>query len=742
MTTESQQPGLLGLIAAKRRETSIGLIAAAVLFAVLTVWWFSWGWKGRQALDKPPSATPEAKVDDPFADPKDKDKDKEEAPAGKVHSPDYLPFAVWAFLLMALAGGAAAWLWTQPLPPGAELDTVRAEALTVGAVAGLVTTLLGFLLGVRWQDSLFKWVNDGNTKEARWVLIAASIFTLGLVVMFLSLQLGRTQERAKAVLRRMLYGFNAVFLGLLLLMVLVAVNVVSFLKVPTTLLTTDRAFTELAPASKDFLHKLDKPVHVYVILPEKYTEPIQTRHGMVPYERLYTDVHVLLDQCEEESPHIRTTYLSPALDTARIAAVRDRLGVKIDDPNAELVGLIVAVGETEQPNTFIPVSDLIDTVPVGRQAVVISFQAENRLLTEIAYLADARENEVIYFTQDNGELTLDGAGARSMSAVAQVLRDRRMKVQPLTIDEKKPEVPANAAAVVVAGPQTPFAPEGPTMKALRAYLKPTDPKAKPGKLLAYLPAIRGGRNEVIPTGLEGLIGEYGVQVAADRRIVTVPESIPLGRGRSGLVFVPPDSAYAMAFSELRIPIADTLRAGRLLMKDCRPVQPAPPGPGPFRTHGLFGTVSRQPTWQEKDWNTAAATVVRQFEEAPDEDTLRRLMSEKQLSRSSVPVAVAATEASNEPGGKERPRAIVYGSDSPLADRQDFDLQNAEFRALLLASQLDWLREKEVNLGIPPRKEYSFQLGKGPDLTGLLILLAVMIVGLSGLGLGVWLSRRR
>jgi hypothetical protein len=741
MTTESQQPGLLGLIAAKRRETAIGLVVAAVLFAVLTVWWFSWGWKGRQALDKPPSATPEVKADDPFADPT-KDKGKEEAPAGKVHSPDYLPFAVWAFLFMVLAGGAAAWLWTQPLPSGGELDTVRAEALTVGAIAGLVTTLLGFLLGVRWQDSLFKWVNDGNTKEAKWVLIAASIFTLGLVVMFLSLQLGRTQERANAVLRRMLYGFNAAFLGLLLLMVLVAGNVISFLKVPNTLLTTDRAFTELAPKSKEFLRKLEKPVRVYVILPEKYTEPIQTRHGMVPYERLYTDVHVLLDQCQDESPHVQATYLSPALDTARIAAVRDRLKVKIDDPNAELVGIIVAVGENEEANTFIPVSDLIDTVPVGRQSVVISFQAENKLLTEISYLSDTRENEVIYFTQDNGELTMDGAGARSMATVIQTLRDRRVKVQPLQIDEKKPKVPADAAVVVVAGPHTPFAPDGPTMKALQAYLKPTEPGAKPGKLLAYLPAIRGGRGEVIPTGLEAVVSEYGIQIAADRRIVTAPESLPLGRGRTGLVYVPPDSAYALAFTEVRVPIADTLRAGRLLMKDCRPVQPAPPGPGPFRTHGLFGTVSRQPTWQEKDWNTAAATVVRQLEEAADEDAMRRILAEKQFSRSSVPVAVAATEASNDPGGKERPRAIVYGSDSPLADRQDFDLQNGEFRALLLAAQLDWLREKEVNLGIPPRKEHTFELGKGPDLTGLLILLAVMIVGLSGLGLGVWLSRRR
>src|SRR5262249_9121341 len=156
---------------------------------------------------------------------------------------------------------------------------------------------------------------------------------------------------------------------------------------------------ELSEPSKEFLHKLNKPVHVYLILPEKYTKPIQTRFGSVPYERLYADCRVLLEQCADQSTFFHPVYLSPSLDTARIAAVRDRLKVKIDNPNAELVGMIVAVGENEEASSFIPADDLVEAVPVGRSAVGIVFQAENRLLTEVAFLADSRENEVIYFTQ-------------------------------------------------------------------------------------------------------------------------------------------------------------------------------------------------------------------------------------------------------------------------------------------------------------------------------------------------------
>ena len=117
-----------------------------------------------------------------------------------------------------------------------------------------------------------------------------------------------------------------------------------------------------------------------------------------------------------------------------------------------------------------------------------------------------------------------------MANVLQALRDRKIKVEALKIDEKNKDVPKNAAVVVVAGPQTPFAPDGPMVKALRAYLKPSATDAKPGKLLAYLPAIKGARGEVIPTGLEPLVSEFGIQVAPDRRIVTAPETIPLGQG--------------------------------------------------------------------------------------------------------------------------------------------------------------------------------------------------------------------
>ena len=226
------------------------------------------------------------------------------------------------------------------------------EVLAFGSFVGLTTALLGLMLGIRWNESLFKWINDDSTLDAKWVLIAASIFTAGLIIMFMSLQLARAEERTNSTLRRMLYGFNSVFLGLLLFMVLLVLNVFSFFKVPSTLVTNDSAFTELTEPSKTFLHSLDKPVKVYLMLPEKYQEPVRTRQGVIPYERLYSDCRGLLSQCENQSKFFHAEYLSPGLDSARIAAVLDRLKVKVDERDKEPFGMLI-VGDNEEAVTFI-----------------------------------------------------------------------------------------------------------------------------------------------------------------------------------------------------------------------------------------------------------------------------------------------------------------------------------------------------------------------------------------------------
>src|SRR5437868_2536046 len=62
------------------------------------------------------------------------------------------------------------------------------------------------------------------------LLVALAVLLAGLAIMFVSLQVVRSEERTSAVLRRLVYGYNAVLTGVLLLLILTVVNVLVTLK--------------------------------------------------------------------------------------------------------------------------------------------------------------------------------------------------------------------------------------------------------------------------------------------------------------------------------------------------------------------------------------------------------------------------------------------------------------------------------------------------------------------------------
>jgi hypothetical protein len=399
--------------------------------------------------------------------------------------------------------------------------------------------------------------------------------------MFASLQLARTEQRSNATLRRILYGFNSVFVGLLLLLVLIAVNVLSFIRVPATLVTNDTAFTELTDESKKVLGDLDRPVHVYLVMPEAYSESLG--RGLT-YDNLYADCRGLLSQCEDESSQFTAVYLSPAFDKDRIAALMERLRVKETD--RDQLGMLVTVGEDEAAHSFIRATELID-VDAGRQNLV--FQGENRLITELMYLTDTRAKGKVYFTQEHGELTLDPGQERdkSASAMVQFLRDRKMTVEPLTFPPGQPgKVPDDAAVVVVAGLRRTLAPDDPMVAALRDYLSNPDRK---GKLFVCLPAFRDPAGKVAATGLEELLAGFGVEVDS-RRLLGLP----------GALRAPPEYVIAAAFAGLSPELERVVGRAPLVLKETRPVRPVPGGPGrPGQAVPMFGTDMT--TWQAADY---------------------------------------------------------------------------------------------------------------------------------------------
>jgi hypothetical protein len=434
---------------------------------------------------------------------------------------------------------------------------------------------------------------------------------------------------------------------------------------------------------------------------------------------MYADCRGLLTACEEESPNFHATFLSPAFDADRIASLFQRLKIEKDTERDQL-GMLITVGEDEEAHTFIRDTDLIS----AEQGALV-FQAESRLMTELAYLTDIRGKEKVYFTQGHGELAIEpgGEGDKAMTGIAQYLRDRKFTIEALPLNSPGAKVPDDAGVVVVAGLRRFVGPEDPMFVALRDYVRRPD---KPGKLFLCLPAFRDAQNKVSATGLESILtGDLGVELEAVR-LVSMP-----GQFTAKL---PLDFVLVAPAARLDTDLARVVRVAHFLVQDARPVHSAqgPPTGPQRRVSLLMGTDVI--TWQENDFSDPAATFAAMRGN-------RQLQQEKKLTDRPISVAAAVVETVGDKGAK-RPRALVFGTDTFLQDQTQVPSGPEEYRQLLVSDGIDWLRERNATVGITPRKVGVFTLEKPIDWTSQVVLMALVAVGITVLGVGVWLSRRR
>src|SRR5262249_36202074 len=142
-----------------------------------------------------------------------------------------------------------------------------------------------------------------------WVCLLA-LFG-GLALMFVSLLPARAVERSDPALRRLLYGYNAVLTGLLMVVILAVVNILVYNYFNVTYDWTEHAIYTLSDQSKNILRALEKPTEVYVI--------------MVTNDRqAFDDMRTLLDNCRAINDKLQVQYLSPDLDPDRIQGLATR----------------------------------------------------------------------------------------------------------------------------------------------------------------------------------------------------------------------------------------------------------------------------------------------------------------------------------------------------------------------------------------------------------------------------------
>ena len=125
-------------------------------------------------------------------------------------------------------------------------------------------------------------------------------------------------------------------------------------------------------------------------------------------------------------------------------------------------------------------------------------------LTNALIKAVSGMERAVYFVQGHGEKDPTGTERDGYSAVSDALRRDNYKVDKLVLAQQK-DVPADATAVVLAGPTTDLLPE--ETEALRRYL------AKAGKLMILVDPQIGEGARPLPN-VEALAKEWGIQIGS------------------------------------------------------------------------------------------------------------------------------------------------------------------------------------------------------------------------------------
>jgi hypothetical protein len=647
-------------------------------------------------------------------------------------------FEVVGLVFFALALTASVlWFRTRESGTLGDLDATRILVLVVGGVLGITIALIPIGHALRWlRDKDFSGkVETWQSLEAWQVPTAVVAELAGLGIMFASLSLARTQERTSPVLRRLLYGYNTVLTGLLLLAVLVVFNIMAYRYLPTDWDWTSSSLYTVSPRTRNILEGLDKPVKVYVFMTSRE-------------DRAFPDVQNLLTKCQEVTNKVQVEYLSRDRNPERMAELIRQYQM------VEIEGLLVVYGsEPGERHQFIKALDLADISSSRRMEDTprYVFKGEDALMTAIVALEEGKKS-VVYFTQGNGELDInDTIPHRRPDMGAGLLRDRLQKanyevkgliLSPVGAGKAEAnnivtakEVPEDASVVVIAGPRETFAPE--TLAALRNYMKPADPKKPKGKMVVLLDVVPSRTdNRMFQTGLESFLNEFNVEVE-NSRIMVPSDRQPL-------------SARVTANPQLRQinPVAAAFEGELLPLYNVRPVRPrsgvTPEGGSEFQANVLL--MAMPLCWKEEDIRTDPYQLWNDYQK----NRMQELRTK--LAREPVPVAVAVSEASpdamfnphrpSRQSPEQKPRLLVIG-DATFASNINMSEESSGMEYALVASCLAWLRERPDFIGIEPKKRDVYQLKTNTNVARMVVLpAALMVLGVVGLGLGVWVVRRR
>ncbi len=585
-----------------------------------------------------------------------------------------------------------------------------------------------------FSGGLEKWRKNG------WMLFRVTAALLGgLFLIFAGLQLARTWERSKTSMRRLMYGYNAIFTSVLLILILLLVNVLAYAPVrPFTLFahtgdwTQSRLFS-LSDSTTNFLRELREPVKIIVLLSSN--------------DRLSSEVETLLTNCRAVNPQINWELVSRDFNQQELLELINKYNLP------EAMGLLVLYGtEPNVAHEFIKRNDLFTLPSQDPRDRAASdrfiFKGEGVLMKSLRYLAEGKKRATLYFTQGHGEMESGPQNpfqqertTWSLSRLRTELESRNYDIKALKIDRDLKKVPEDADVLFIAGPTEKWPDNG--VQALRDYLNGVG-RSKPGKAIVCLGIVGGGAT-MEPIGIEPVLAEFNVRIGNERLLAVEP------------LINPPNPLFIVATTSRTStnPIARAFTreggsATLFVLPDARTVSPAivnPNAPSRWTVEPLLLAYEDQAIVGEANLKASIKDVFLDLRK--DAAQLKKRL----LPSPSLGVAVSETK-SNMPQdfahaglNKEgEPRLIVIGDarwigDPMMANRFGSAHQN------LITSSLAWLRG-QAEIGSGPedtdkeRVAYQPAIPPGSGLRVLFLPGLLLIMAVVTMGLGVWVVRRR
>jgi ABC-type uncharacterized transport system involved in gliding motility auxiliary subunit len=485
--------------------------------------------------------------------------------------------------------------------------------------------------------------------------------------------LGQWREIARAFSRRQArYGTLAGASVLVVLAILVAVNYLGVRQSRQWDFTAVGQFT-LSDQTRRILEDLDSPVQIRVFARQDEFQRFRDR----------------LDGYERASPHVSVEYI----DADRRPAIVRQYDVTtygtIVFEHGDRVERTTSTGEQELTNTLLR--------------------------------AVRGEQQKVYFVQGHGEKDPASAEREGYNAIAAALRHDNYEIESLVLAQTA-DVPADAAVVVVAGPQTDYLPG--EVELLRAYL------SRGGKALVMLdPPEAADRLNL--SNLTALLEEWAIEVGNN---VVVDVS---GLGQ----ILGTDASVPVAATYPSHPITE--RFGLLTAYPfARSVTPIPGGVASRFAQTVVESSPR--SWAETNIRQLMTTGEVALDEAQG-DRPGPVSIAAAVSAPAPEAPAAAQQATNGDGtGTPEPstpetRLVVVG-DSDFAANYALGIQGN--RDLFL-NMVSWLAEHEEMIAIRPREPEDRRITMTAAAERMVFWFSIVIVpGLILLaGVHTWWRRR-